>query len=287
MIVNIGIIFFLSLPEAVLNTILVLYIAGERESHLKLNRANIIKMIVSTILMLFATAIIRPFMPNIVVSILFHIIAYTLIISIIYRTNFWTILFSTIASALVVSTIENIFVTIMTVVLGRGISEYMTNIPVMFALSLPIRLFQVLVIFFLKRYYNILEFTNISKEFRKVFIFCNLTIITAEYYISNSFVNHFSQYTKIEQILFAAAILIITITVNFLVFTSIYLSVKKVMLVSDSNYRKLQSNMTELEENAKYAFNEVYRLLKDEENVEQATVLLEKLLNAKGSKADT
>lgn len=126
-----------------------------------------------------------------------------------------------------------------------------------------------------------------SKEFRKAFIFCNMIIITAEYYISNSFVNHFSLYPKVEQIIFAAAIFIITITVNFLVFASIYLPVKKVMLVSDKNYRKLQGNMTELEENAKFAFNEVYRLIKDKENVEQATVLLEKILNVKGSKADT
>jgi hypothetical protein len=60
------------------------------------------------------------------------------------------------------------------------------------------------------------------------------------------------------------------------------------MIVSDRNYRKLQGNMNELEENAKFAFNEVYRLLKDkDDNINQATILLEKNLNVKGSNIDT
>ncbi len=245
-------------------------------------------MIITVIFMLFATTIIRPLSPNVIVSMVYHIIAYTIIISLICKTNLWTMLFSTITTMLLMSTIDNLYVPIVTILLGKGINEYMQNIFVMFALSMPVRLFQILGVIFLKRYYNILEFTNISKKFRKVFIFCNIIIISAEYYISNSFVNHFGLYSKIEQVFYAVAIFTITITVNFLVFTSVYLSVKKVMIVSDRNYRKLQGNMNELEENAKFAFNEVYRLLKDkDDNINQATILLEKILNVKGSNIDT
>ncbi|MCX7749471.1 MAG: hypothetical protein N2645_21650 [Clostridia bacterium] len=276
---------FLSLPEAILNLVLILLVLGKKEEYLNRKLESAIRFSFTVILMLIATSTLRPLASNVIESMIYHIIAYIIIISLVYGKslksiyiNIGTVSFGTTIIMLFISTIDNLYMPILTI-LHSDINSYLNNILVLIPLSIPVRLVQGGAICLLWKYSKVLEVTKINKMLRKIFVISNVIIITAEYYLSNNFVNYYKMYTTSEQIFYTIAILMLTITVNFLVFSCIYITIKKVIMISDHNYKKLQQCKNDLEEDAKYAFNEVYRLLKDSENVDQAIDLLEKILN--------
>lgn len=267
---NVFILFFVSLPEAFLNLILILLVS-ERKSRLEISRPNVVRFSATLALMLAASWFLRPLAPSPAFNMLFHIAAYLLIITLVYKINLGTVFLSVIMVMLFILTIENTFIPFIIAYKIKDLSAFFGNNATILVCSLPDRILQCLAVFLLWKYNEVFLITRINKKIRAVFIACNLIFIFAQAYFSSIYAAYFGSLSLAHQISYALVLVILLIAFDLLVFTLVYLTVKGVMLHGYSRYR-------ELEDNAKYAFNEVYNLLKCRNDTGGAVSLLEELI---------
>lgn len=264
---NLYILFFVSLPEAFLNLIIILLIAGEKD-RLKINNSNVIRFVVTLILMLAASWFIRPIASNFVISISLHIIAYTLIMFLIYRMNIMYALLGISFALMLIVTTEVLYFPYIITYVHHGMENFTKAYPLFLPYSLPDRIVQVIVIRFLWKH-DILLATRINRRFHKLFIasFLILTIIEDVFYLI--FVTFSDKMPLSYQIAFSVGLFVMAVVQSFLIIKFIYLALGGVLVKGYGKY-------VELEENVKFAFDEIRNLL-EEKKVDDAIKLIKEL----------
>ncbi len=268
-----------SLPEAFLNLMLILLFAGQKNC-LKLKQQNIIKFCITLVLMLVSTWFIRPLAPNIVVNTLCTTVAYIVIFLIVYRLNVGIIALSVTSILLYILAIENTYIPFVIAYHAKNLTEFFGSNLTLLLCSIPERVLQVLAIALLWKYNEALVITSINKKFRMILIPCNIIIFSTEEFFSNIFVKFFNSFSFFEQIIYAVVLLMLILAFNTLIFAYMYIALKGVMILGFNRYQKLENKYQELEDNAQFAFDEVYQLLKNN-NTENAVTMLEELLGKK------
>ncbi len=266
MVMNIYILMLVSLPEAFLNLILFLLFSGNKD-RLKVNKPNVIRFIATLVLMLVATNFIRPAAPNVAVNMVLHILAYFVIILIIYRINIRYALLGICFTMLIYSTVENAYVPYI-MIYTKGIAKFAGHYMMYPVYSLPTRICQLLAICLLYKY-EILLVTKISKKFHTLFILNTLVLTVIEYSLLFLYLTYFDKMLLAHQIAFSATIFIMVTGLNFLVFSLIY---NAVTVLVQRGYDKY----AELEEDAIFALNTIKGMLRNKE-VDEAVNLIDKL----------
>ncbi|RCX13775.1 hypothetical protein DFR58_1163 [Anaerobacterium chartisolvens] len=252
MVMNIYMLFFLSLPEAVLNLIIMLLFAGSK-GRLKINKANILRFTISIVLMLTASWFIRPASPNIITSVILHQIAYVLIILVVYRLKFTYILLAVSFTYLASSTMENAYTPYIITYICNGIESFQNAYHWYVLYCLPTRAIQIASAVFLWRY-DIMVATRLDHRFHKNFISCALILVSLENAFAFIFYTYWHTMSLIYQTLYSVSILLMVFGFNFAVFKLLYDTIGGII---SKGYRQY----TELEESARYAFDKIETLL--------------------------
>lgn len=255
-IMNLYILLLVSLPEAFLSLIQFLLFVGEKDK-LKVNKPNIIRFAVSIILMLIATNFIRPIAPNVAVNMALHVVAYIIILILIYRINIRYATLGVSFSMLVYSTVENAYVPYIVAYISKGWDNFGKQYMLYPIYSLPIFICMIIVIWFLWKH-EILLVSKINKSFHKLFIYTTIILILAEYFLFFLFDSYFDKMPLAHQIVFSVVLLLMSIVLNLLVFKLIYKAVIELVQKSYANY-------SDLEDAAKYAFSIIHKMLQEED----------------------
>ena len=271
-VMNLYILIIVSLPEAFFNLIIFLLIAGAKDK-LKINKPNVIRFAASLVTMLAASSIIRPVAPNVVVNVVSHCLVYIVIIMLIYRLKLRYASLSVVFTMLMFSSIENLYYPFIIAYISKGTENYMKHYQWIALYAIPSRVMQVGIILFLWKY-EILLVTKISKKFHKAFIISTFAMIIVEYFFAYTFANYFSTYSLSYQVVFAAILFLMTIVFCFIIFQTVYVAIGDVITKGFTKY-------SELEENAKLAFDVINDLIKDNKTVEAMNLINELKGNAK------
>lgn len=267
MVMNLYILFLISLPEAFLNAIIFLLFAGAKNK-LKINKVNIISFTISISAMLVSSTIIRPIAQNVIENIILHILAYIIIFSLVYRLNFSYTALGVVLTMLLVSTISNSYFPFIIAYVSKGISNFSKNYHLFVIYQIPVRIFQIIVILYLWKY-EILIITRISQRFHKAFIIVSFILIIIEYSSAYLFYTYFNILPLPYQIFNAFMLLLLVTIFNFVILQTAYVAIGDILTKGYSQYK-------ELEYNAKFAFEEVNNLLKNDK-VNEAIELINEL----------
>lgn len=267
MVMNMYILFLISLPEAVLNAAIILLISGQKH-RLKPIRKNVIKFAITIAAMLSASLIIRPIAQNVIQNVLMHTACYVLIFALVYRLNLGKAALSTFLTILFTSTISNCYYPFIIAYISHGMENFSRDYQLFIVYSLPTRVLQILIIYLLMKH-EIFSITRISNRFHKMFLVLSAALIMVEYVYAYMFYTYFSTYQNGQRIINGIMLILLVTVVNFIVFKTIYIVASDFLIKGYSRYR-------ELEEDAQYAFNEVRKLLIDNKN-EEAINLIKKL----------
>lgn len=259
MVMNLYILFLVSLPEAFFNAIIILLFAGAKE-RLKFNRGNIIRFTICLVSMLALTNFVRPIARNVIENVLISSVIYIFIFALIYKLKLAHAALSVAFTVLLFSTIENSYYPFIIVYICKGIENYMKYYQWIVLFALPTRILQIIIIVFLGKY-EILLVTKITRHFHKTFIFSSFILIFVEYFFAYTFTNYFNLMPLLQQLIFASALVIMVIVFNYLMFKTIYVTIGKIITNGFIQYK-------ELEENAKMAFDIINNLIKNNKNSE-------------------
>jgi hypothetical protein len=264
------ILIFISLPEAFLNIFIILLFAGEK-CRLKLSKPNIIRFLSALSLMLLASCIIRPLVPNFIFNAFFHVLAYTLIIKTVYKINFGTTILSVLLLALFFATVENSYYPLVITYVSDGLNKFFEDNFVMLICTLPTRVIQVSAIVFLWKHYVVFAIAKLNKSNYRLFVAAIIIITTVQLYFSYNFVYYFSMMLFIHRILYSTAIFILAIVFNVLIFKLIYSTGKGLL-------KHGIKRCNAIEQDAELAFIDIYNLLK-KQDINGAIEILEELLD--------
>lgn len=267
MVMNIYILMLVSLPEAFLNLMLFLLFSGNKDK-LKVNKQNVIRFIAALILMLVATNFIRPAAPNVAVNIVLHMLAYLIIMLIIYRVNVRYALLSICFTVLIYTTVENAYASYIVVYISKGMENFANQYMLYPVYSMPTRICQLIAVCLLYKY-DLLLVTKINKKFHTLFILNTLVLIVLEYFFLFLYLTYFNNMPLTHQIAFSCAIFVMAIGLNLLVFMLIY---NAVTVLVQRGYDKY----AELEEDAIFALSTIRNML-DNKEVDEAVRLIDKL----------
>lgn len=249
-------------PEAILNLIIVLLIAGMKD-RLKLNKVeNLIRFASTVTCMVLSSVFVWPLIDNyfnnisIVVSFLAHMFIYTLIIFTIYRISINKVFISVLLMGFTVTTFENSFFPFLVGYISGGYENYSNNLSQYIVFSCITRIAQVLFIRFLWNNQYIFMVTEINKKVYKAFSFFIFGLTICEVYISFNFSQYFGQMSTKSQIFYGLALIVMLILFYMLIFKIIY-SVIRLMLTN--GYKQLRT----FELGAEEAFKSVYILLEN------------------------
>lgn len=267
MVMNLYILFLVSLPEAFLNLIIVLLITGQKDK-LKLNRNNAVRFFATLFLMLLSSCIIRPVSPNIITSMTLHIIAYTIIIMLVYRMKLVYALFGTAFFLMIITTTEVLYTPYVITYGFQGMDNFQNAYHWFVLLSAPQRIVQILVAVFLWKH-DILLVTRINNKFHKIFLASFLLLMFGEQLLYFIFISIFEKLQFVYQIAFTVAMFIIILVLNFLILKLIYTVINGLVVKSFNKYN-------EFEDDVKFAFDEIRTLLVNNQ-VDEAVKLIDDL----------
>lgn len=267
MVMNLYILFLVSLPEAFLNLIIALLIT-ERKENLKINKHNVIKVLTALSLMLLSSCIIRPISPNILTSVALHTIAYSMIIMSVYRMKLVYALFGIAFFLLVMTGSEVIYTPYVITYVFKGMADFQNAYHWYVLLSLPQRVIQVIVIAFLWKH-EVLLVTRINRQFHKLFIISFLLLSFGEYLSCYVFLAVFDMLPLAYQITFSVAMFIIVIVLNFIILKLIYTAINGLVVKSFHKYNDFENDV-------KFAFDEIRTLLVNNQ-VDEAIKLIDDL----------
>ncbi|MDF2988563.1 MAG: hypothetical protein K0R50_4073 [Eubacterium sp.] len=274
MVMNLYILFSVSLPLAILDLIQFLLFAGKKD-RLKINKPNVIRFVISIVLMLLATNFIRPVAPNVAVNLALHIAVYVIILILVYRITIQYAVLSVAFTMLIYSTIENAYVPYIVAYISKGWDNFGKQYMLYPIYTLPNFICCIIVIRFLWKY-EILMISKINKNFYKLFIYTTLILILVEYILFFLFYTYFDKMPLAHQIAFSVTLLLMSIGLNLLVLRLIHKAVVGLVQKGYDQY-------SDLEEAVKYAFVEIQKMLK-EKNYDGANNFLDEIMNKEEEK---
>ncbi len=267
MVMNLYILFFVSLPDAVLNSFILLLFIGEKDK-LKINAKNILRFTGAIALMITASWFIRPISGNVAINMTLHNIAYVIIFFGIYRLNIVYSALGVVFSSLVHSALENLYIPYIIAYAYKGMEAFSQDYHMYVLYSLPKQIVQVLIIKFLWNN-EILLITKINKYMHKIFVAFSFVLIFIEWFFVYIFYTYSNRMILYHQIIFSLCLLCMVILFNLLTFKLIYISIKGVVTKGYIKY-------TELEENTKFMLEELNQMLKAN-RVDKALKLINEL----------
>ncbi|WP_024833316.1 hypothetical protein [Ruminiclostridium josui] len=265
MVMNLYILLLVSLPEAFLNLIIGLLITGKKEN-LKINTQNVLKFATAIILMLTSSWLIRPISPNIVTSITLHIIAYVLIVMLMYRMKLIYALLGTSFFLLIMTTTEILYTPYLITYVFKGMVNFQNAYHWYVLLVIPQRIFQIIVANFLWKH-EILLATQINRRFHRLFLTSILTLLFGEQLLYFVYVTIFDRMQLVYQITFSVSLLVIVLILNILIFKLVYTVITGLVVKSYNKY-------CEFENDVKFALDEIRSLLANNK-VDEAVKLIE------------
>ncbi|MDP4094116.1 MAG: hypothetical protein Q8920_12225 [Bacillota bacterium] len=252
-------ILIISLPEAFLNLIIVMLIAGSREL-LRFNKGNAIRFFFSLGFMVLSSAVIRPLISeivqNMILSFLIHTFIYAIVIAIIYRMNFRKSFLSVLLMGFTFMTLENVYIPFLVVYVFKGQENFYAHFINVFLASLPERLVQMGLIIFLWKYQFAFAVTRINKKFYNFFTVFIFVLSICEAYFSFIFTMYFPELSLENQILFSITLISSVVVFYLLVYRFIYITIKGLITQGYKQYK-------ELEDNAEKAITTVHTLLEN------------------------
>ncbi len=243
-------------PEAVLNLIIVLLIAGLKDK-LKLKRnGNLIRFLTAVACMVLSSVFILPLIPyfNIVINFLIHIIIYTAIILCVYRVSLYKAFISVLLMGFTFASFENVIYPFLIAYISGGFENYNNNIIQYILFSCFTRIAQASLIAFLWNSEYILLVTELNKKIHNVFYAIIVTLTISELYMSSVFYDYFSLMSLENRILFGIVLTVIVVAFYIIIYKIIFSSIR---LLIKQGYRQYQM----LEQGAEEAFRSVYSLL--------------------------
>lgn len=270
MVMNLYILILISLPEAILNLYIMLRLSGQNSKINIKDKKSIAKFLLALVLMLCTSIVIRPFSPNVLVNIILHSLAYTVIFWFVYRINMIKSAFCASLVLMLNSAIENLYIPFVVAYISKGYDNFFANYKLFAIYSIPYRIAQICIALWINKYEIVFDMAKINKRFYKIFIVFMYVLILLGFSFALIFYNYFSSMSLFFQVLFSFSISTMVFMTSFLVFNLIYLALTGILT---GGYKQYQV----LEEEAKLAFNKIYNLLKNR-NVTDATTLLEKIL---------
>lgn len=267
MVMNLYILFLVSLPEAFLNLIIALLITGQKDK-LKLNRNNAVRFFATLFLMLLSSCIIRPISPNIITSVTLHIIAYTFIIMLVYRMKPVYALFGTAFFLMIIAVTEALYTPYVITYGFKGMENFQNAYHWYVLLSLPQRVVQVIVISLLWKH-EVLLVTRISYKFHRMFVASFLVLTLGEYLFCYIFLAVFDLLPFVYQMALSISLLIIALILNILIFKLINMVISDLIVKSYNKYNDFENDV-------KFAFDEIRTMLINNQ-VDEAVKLIDDL----------
>lgn len=264
---NSYILLLVSLPEAILNIVIILLFAGKREK-LKLNKHNLISFIISIVAILLVSNFLRPLAPNVMVNVLIHFLSYVAVSIIIYKIKLTYTILSVSFMYLIYSTIENSYLPFIITYVCNGIENFYNKYYVLPLYTIPYRIGQIAVILFLWKY-EILLITKINRKFHRLFIISASITIFVEYCLGYIFWNYFNNMSLFHQILLSVSLVSMVVIFNLLIFKLLYMTISSIII-------KGYTKFTEFEDNVLFAFDEIQLMLKNN-SVTEAIMLIDEL----------
>ncbi|ACL75319.1 hypothetical protein [Ruminiclostridium cellulolyticum] len=265
MVMNLYILFLVSLPESFLNLIIALLITTRKED-LKVNKRNVIKFSTTILLMLLSTWIIRPISPNIITSVTLHTIAYSLIFMLVYKMKLIYALFGISFFLLIITTTEILYAPYVITYIFKGMANFQNIYHWYVLLAIPQRIFQVIVIVFLWRH-EILLATRINRRVHRLFLASFLLLLFGEQLLYFVFLTVFEKMQLVCQITFSVSVFVIVSVLNILMFKLIYTVINGLIVKSYNKY-------CEFEDDVKFALDEIRSLLANNQ-VDEAVKLID------------
>lgn len=269
---------FLSMPEFLLNMLLMLIIAGKKNK-LKFNKVgNVIQFAVALALMLTATWLIRPHASSPAQSLVCHSIAYVLIILVVYRINpvkvvlgvAWTILYQ--------NTLENTFIPFVIAYFSKGLTAFYGSHLTLILVSLPVRIFQALAVIYFYKNDEFLGAIRGDKKYNIVFAASCYLLTLAEVFISYIYYTFFDEFSFVIQLLFSCSLLALILSFYIAIFGFIYIIVKKFsddVKNRDMKQRQLSAiSMKKVNDKKRDTLEELYSVLQSEKYTGKAIDIL-------------
>lgn len=258
----------LSLPEAVLYLPLMLLFAGEKE-HLNFRqKGNIFRFVVAVVLMLLTTIFVRPHIISVPLSAFAHYLAYIIILRIIYNISLHRAFFSITLIASFCILFENLLIPFVIIFFAGNQENFMQNNMAMLISSIPIRLFQIVTILFMWKYYVIFVSTKLNKRIYLLLSFILSAIFIAELLLSYLLVSYLGIMSGVHKIFYVLSLLLM-VFFNFLIFKLIFEVMKWMVEGGTKQYQSL-------EDDSRWFFEKVDSLL-SENDVSGARALIGKL----------
>lgn len=277
MVLNLDILTFVSLPEAFLNLIIILLLAGLKDS-LSLIKLNVLRFIFSLVFMLVATSLIRPIAPNVAVSFIAHSFVYSIIITVVYRIDIRKAFYSVTLLSFFFATFENIFYPYIVAYCFGGIENYQSSNINIIVCAIPTRLFQIGVISFLWRFVDELLVTKLNKKFYNIFVANFFVLTLVQYFFSYFFTVYFNRMSVTLQVFFSAALFLIMVVFNVIIYCFIYFMVRGIITQGYRRYQILENSTTD-------SFSKAYQLLENND-IKGAMSLIEGYANVKAKREE-
>ncbi len=273
-VINLYILLLVSLPLAVLDLAQFLLFAGSK-NRLMINRPNVIRYAAAVFLMLMASLILRSISPNVPINMLLHIIAYIVILLLVYRIKFQYAVLGVAFTMLIYSTIDNITSPFLITYISSGWENFKDHFILYPIYSIPNFICSILVIRLLWKY-ELLMISKINRNFHRLFINTTLLLIFVEYFFCFVFYTYSSKMSLVHQIAFSVALLLMTVCLNLLIFVLFHKTIVGLVQKGYANY-------TDLEESARFAFSEIQKLLNDK-NYDEAINFIDELIEKEEKK---
>lgn len=265
MIMNLYILLLVSLPEAFLNLIIALLITGRKEN-LKINSKNILKFSTAIALMLTSSWVIRPISPNIITSVTLHVIAYSLILMIVYKMKLIYALFGTSFFFMIITTTEVLYTSYVITYIFKGMENFQNAYHWYVILVLPQRTVQVLAIAFLWKH-EVLLATRINHRFHKLFLASFLLLSFGEQSLYFVYLDFCDKLPLVYQVTFSVSMFAVVLILNILIFKLIHMIIGSLL---ENSYKMY----TDFEDDVGFALDEIHSLLVNNQ-VDEAVKLIE------------
>lgn len=135
-----------SVPEAILNIYIGFVLIGHRTKLYLDDKLNIIRLISAVPLMVIVAVINRSLVSNLVLVLLINVVAYTLIIKLVYKLKWFESLLCVVIFVGILITIEFAYMYQFLVLMDMSIEDYLKSDIMRFIISLPQRAIQVAII---------------------------------------------------------------------------------------------------------------------------------------------
>jgi hypothetical protein len=284
---NLFMLIFLSIPEAILSLPFMLIISGKKEK-LKFKIGNVIQFFISIALMLTASCIIRPLVSDVSQSTACHTLAYSVIVILVYRIHPAKALLGVAWTVLFVSTLENSFIPFVITYLCKGISNFYGSNITLLVCSIPVRICQVVAA---RYFYNNDEFLDTirnDKKYSIIFGISSFFMVVAEVFISYTYAQYFDKFTFMIQLLFSCALLVLMLSFYVAIFGFIYIMLNNfVGSVKDCDEKQKEQSaivLQKIEDRNHKTLEELYNILQRDKYKGEAVDLLKSHLDTEGEK---